>query len=460
MAVRSDSGLGLKVALVLFVFTTVAMLILCIVFYRSSLKEHEARVKAENSLEVYIEPREEGMDVYQRYRASAQAQAQSVAGYLHSQLQGAMQFFEGDPTLDVESAKAKFASLDVQPNEVVRLEFEDARRDLSARQAEVESLKVQLSSMDDEIAELEARLADADQGRQDEVDAIMAQISGYETQVEDYRRRLDDTVAELNLARERNANRYEGTIEELEGENDDLNQELVLMKGRVDELENILNNNRLRPQRPDELVDGRVIDSAGANDTVFIDRGRRNRIALGMTFEVYASPESIGIDAVNGQLSRGKASLQVIRVSETTATCKITRFNVSQPVVRNDVIANAVYDPEYKFKFLVHGKFDVDQNGVPSEAEAEFIRGQILEWGGDVIISETLPGDLDFLVLGVEPPMPPDLPPGATEQQISDWLRKREAHENYRRLFDQARDAQIPVLNANRFLVLTGYSGR
>jgi len=460
MALRSDSGLGLKVALVLFVFTTVAMLILCIVFYRSSVNERTARDNAENALQEYVAPQERNTDVFARYESAASQQNASVAGYLHRELQEAMQWVDGDPSIDVETAQQKFVGLGVEPDGVVRLEFDDTRRNLAATRSEVESLQVQLEGRDAEIAELEARLVDADQARQDEVDGIMAQIAGYEAQLEDYRRRLDDTIAELNLARQRNADRYEGTIEELESENDDLNQELVLMRGRVDELEEILSTSRLRPQRPDELVDGRVIDSAGPNDTVFINRGRRNRIVLGMTFEVYSSPEGIGADPLTGQLTRGKASLQVIGVAEDTSTCKVVRSNVAQPVVRNDVIANAVYDPEYAFKFLVHGKFDVDQNDVPSEAEANFIRGQILDWGGTVVESSTLPGDLDFLVLGVEPPMPPDLPPTATSQQIEDWVRKRRAHEDYRQLFEQARDAQIPVLNANRFLVLTGFSKR
>ncbi len=123
-------------------------------------------------------------------------------------------------------------------------------------------------------------------------------------------------------------------------------------------------------------------------------------------------------------------------------------------------MANAVYDPNYVFKFLVHGKFDVDNDGKPSEAEAEFLRSQIINWGGAVVDSEQLPGDLDFLVLGVEPPVPPPLPNNATQIQIDFWVRQRRAHEKYQELFRQAQEAQIPVLNANRFFILTGYTQR
>jgi hypothetical protein len=128
--------------------------------------------------------------------------------------------------------------------------------------------------------------------------------------------------------------------------------------------------------------------------------------------------------------------------------------------VRHNVVANAVYDPNYVFKFLVHGKFDVDIDGRPTETEADFLRSLIVNWGGEVVSGEQLPGDLDFLVLGVEPrePMPPR--PDATEFELDAWVQKRRAHERYHALFRQASEAQIPVLNANRFFILIGYTDR
>ena len=157
---------------------------------------------------------------------------------------------------------------------------------------------------------------------------------------------------------------------------------------------------------------------------------------------------------------RGKASLQVIKVAEGTSTCKITRSVRGRPVVRDDVIANAVYDPDYVFKFLIHGKFDVDNDGRPSESEAEYLRSLVIKWGGTVVDGDQLSGDLDFLVLGLEPPMPLPPPSEATPSQLEDWLRRRRAHEMYNELFRQAREAQIPVLNANRFFILIGYTNR
>jgi hypothetical protein len=180
-----------------------------------------------------------------------------------------------------------------------------------------------------------------------------------------------------------------------------------------------------------------------------------------MRFEVFDDSAALRqVDQATGALPRGKASLEVIKVGDATSTCKIIRGVPGRPVVRGDVIANAVYDPNYTFRFLVHGKFDVNGDGSPTELEADYIRSLIEDWGGQVQRGESLPGDLDFLVLGVEPPLPSPSRADATPQEIKVWLDKRNAYQIYNTLKQQAIDAQIPILNANRFFILTGYTAR
>ena len=48
----------------------------------------------------------------------------------------------------------------------------------------------------------------------------------------------------------------------------------------------------------------------------------------------------------------------------------------------------------------------------------------------------------------------------APQHETDLYLRKRRAYETYNQLKNQAIDAQIPVLNANRFFILTGYIAR
>jgi len=234
----------------------------------------------------------------------------------------------------------------------------------------------------------------------------------------------------------------------------------AVLVSRLNELEGRLDQTRIKPENPATLVDGTVIDTVRGSEEVFISRGRQSHIVRGMTFEVYDDPGSIRIDPRTGELPRGKASLEVIDVSDVSSTCRITRTVPGRPVVRGDIIVNAIYDPEYRFKFLVHGKYDVDLDGRPTELEAEFLRNLVVEWGGEVIIGETLPGNLDFLILGEVPPKPINPQVDAPDHVIDAWLRANVAYDKYHELQRQAMDAQIPILNANRFFILIGYTRR
>ena len=105
---------------------------------------------------------------------------------------------------------------------------------------------------------------------------------------------------------------------------------------------------------------------------------------------------------------------------------------------------------------MVHGQFDADGDGVP-EQNNSFIKDRIATWGGIVVQNqEFLPGDLDFLVLGMQPQEPRPLPRNASEPMINDYVRKQQAFSNYSSLLEQAQDVKIPVLNANRLDILTG----
>ena len=87
------------------------------------------------------------------------------------------------------------------------------------------------------------------------------------------------------------------------------------------------------------------------------------------------------------------------------------------------------------------------------------VGGESLEViGGEVVEGDQLTGDLDFLVLGDIPEyvFTESISRNATEQEINAMVKKREAYDRYEELFQQAINAQIPILNWNRFRILTG----
>jgi len=460
MAVRSGAGTGVIVSLVVFVLTTVFLLVLTIVFFSGKSKEMTDRDAAEKLLEKYVTKAQRTSDQFKALEGTASEKRMSVVGAVLNRHEEAMAFAAGSPSATIDQLKGDLARFNLKEGQSIKDKMLEMSRDMAARQAEIDGLKAQYESAQAQIAEKEAQLKLEQESKATMETGFETQIAGYRDSAEQFKKQLDDAVAELNRARETNEANYMSQIRGLEDDNDNVNREMQTLKGKLAELERRRNESIMRAQDPSTLVDARVVDVPGSADEVFIDKGKRDRIVLGMTFEVYSDSAVLSSFAKTGDMPRGKASVQVTKVGDATSTAKITRRIPGQPVVRNDILANAIYDPKYQFKFLIHGKFDIDGDGKPTETEAEYLRSLVLDWGGTVVTGETLPGDLDFLVLGVEPPMPPPVPNDASQVVITDWLKKKQANDLYNLLFSQAREAQIPVLNANRFLVLIGHTDR
>lgn len=444
MAVRSGAGTGVVVSLVVFILTTFFLLILTIVFYSKQTKALEAEDSAEKTLATYIKATERNADKFQRHEDAAQRGNQSVTRYLDSEMGELIQFLGLAPGSSAAAARTELQGL-VGDNPSVRSALLAQGRAIGSSDAENERLLGQLQDWESDNAELQAQMEQQRSAHQDSLDEINRTILEYQDAQNEYRREVDDTKAMMQSRVDEIRDDSERMINDLEDEIDQLHEQRVTLISRIDELEAKVRQNQISPPDPSALVDGRVLEGAGSADQIFIDRGRNHHIVMGMTFEVYSDEAALAqVDAVTGAQPRGKASVQVIKVGSTTSTCKIVRSVPGRPIVRNDVIANAVYDPNYQFKFLVHGKFDVDGNGVPTEAEAEYIRSLVLDWGGQIVTGEELPGDLDFLVLGDAPPQPGILRANAPISAIEIWARKKEAHELYEKLRKQASDAQIP----------------
>ncbi|MEC8101093.1 MAG: hypothetical protein VX109_02345, partial [Planctomycetota bacterium] len=206
---------------------------------------------------------------------------------------------------------------------------------------------------------------------------------------------------------------------------------------------------------------GQIVETEPKTGSVYIDRGVKDRLFLGMRFQVFDSAEAITVSEDGKSTSGAKATIEVVRVGANTSTGKILTSVSGRPIQRGDALVNAVYDPERRYSFMVHGIFDVDQDGNATEAEANYLRSRISAWGGDVIEGDTLPGDIDFLVLGEQPIRPLML--GRNDTSAESALRyqqQRSVFDTYEELFEQATRASIPVLNANRFFLLIGQTDR
>lgn len=456
MATRSGAGTGVIVALVVFVLTTLCLLVLTLVFYADKTKSLDQASQAREDLARYVTSEQRGREEVKALEDASSGARTSVTGYMLQRWDDLGSMVGGTRGASLAQLRT---DLGIGENDVVRDVISDLRRQVQARTNETNSLKARLDEQTKAMAELESRLAQVQQGQVEIVAGIDGTIEGYAATVQQLEDGFRENLDVSNRGRIEAENEWQGRYNRLQSESDNIRADNALMSDRVRQLQTFVDAMRIKPKNPAELVDGRIVD-IGSDNTVYIDLGAKDRVVLGMTFEVFEDENSIQFDPRTGEQVRGKASIQVVRVGDQTSTAVVTRSSQGRPVVRGNVIANAIFDPKHRFRFLVHGKFDVDGNGRPTEAGADFVRARVIEWGGELVEGDDLTGDLDFLVLGLRPPMPPPLPPNAEVERFNQYIELRAARDRYDNLFRQAREAQIPVLNWNRFEILTGMTDR
>ena len=456
MAIRSTAGTGVVVALVVFIIISAALLATTIIFYSQRGKAVEEKNTADSQLNKLATASERSGDDYQAIES--QSGRESVFGYLNGQHDQLMAYVGRD--MDIEALKQAFKkSMDVDENGTLWTHLQSTQQQIQSDNESLSRLKASIQQLQEEKEDILGRLSQAERERDESLQAsVDRQLDGIRKADSTYEQQIAQALDDLEKAKDRYRTRYVGQIRDLENEVDQLSEANVQGESRIEELQRLISRSRIQPEDPANLADGEVIEVTGRGDQVYIDRGKNDQIVLGMTFEVYDDAAQIRPDA-EGNFPRGKASIQIVKIGESTATGKVTRSTRGRPVVRGDIIANAIYDPNYTFKFLVHGRFDVDNDGHATLEETDFVRRQIEGWGGTVINEDRITGDLDFLVLGVEPPKPANPDANATEQQIQQILDLGRKHDKYQELFISASKADIPVLNANRLYILTGQSG-
>ena len=201
-------------------------------------------------------------------------------------------------------------------------------------------------------------------------------------------------------------------------------------------------------------ADGRVLRAIPGSDVIYIDAGRRNQIRPGLKFEVF-SPTA---DAAGADF-RGKASVEVTAVSDTTAECRVARQAPGRPIVEGDIVVNIAYERNRRPRFVVRGDFDLDYDGKVDWNGGENVAAIINAWGGEVI--DKVSEKTDFLVLGMGPTVPSLAANGPTSDVIRSLADTRlDQLGRFEADIEVARTRYIPVITQSQLLFLTGYSGQ
>ncbi len=391
------------------------------------------------------------------FQSGASAAGQSLVAHIVEQQEAIATLIAGDPNADLSLLRTLLA---LSEEQTAKQALETLRRDLAAALSKVQD-QIKTSAQITAAAENARLEADARvKIASEEVQRLNATLAPYRASSERALGEIAELKNELIQARDAAQGEFANQLAEEKDKQAVLVATTQSLTERVNTLQKQLEQFRIKPRDPALLVDGRIVDLGVSDNQVYISLGSKNHVRPGMTFEVYPDASAILYDPKTDRQSPGKASIEIIKVGDTTSTARVTRSKRGSSVSRGDVLANAIYSPDYQYKFLVHGKFDVDTDGKVTDGEANYIRGKIQEWGGTVLEGDTLTPEVDFVVIGAVPPRRMAQPLGEDSAAYAAYLAEKRAYDAYEELAASAKAAQVPVLNWNRFQILTGAAER
>lgn len=454
MAARTSAGVGVGVTVTILGVLSLALFILTIVYLSRSQRAEADLAKAREESEVFVKSSEAQRDDVRRLVDAAKRERKSVIAYLSESMRTAAQRITGSSTDSFDQIIAKVDAVEGAKGSSLLAVLRDRDNTIQRKTAEAEQADkdrqtalANLSSESDRVQRLQ-------QGHQQTIAALNGDINTYKAEVDNYRGSVNDAKRDMDERVGRIQQRADGERGLLSQQIDELKRQNLINTETIAKLRNTNKDALLKPHDEAALVDGFVVGVNPAENEVFIGIGEQEKVVLGMTFAVYTDAKAVRPDPNTGEYPRGKATLEVINVGRDSSTCRLTTEVRGNPIVKGDVIANAVYDPRKVYKFVVFGNFDADGDGRSSELEGSQIKAAIAAWGGQT--ADDLIGDVDFLVLGSKPGLPPPPPSTAPIEVVLEYQRLAEKVARYDDLLKQAGATSVPVLNQNRLYTLTG----
>lgn len=452
MAARTSTGLGVGIAVTLLGIATLGLFVTTIIMWSQAGAQRKRVEELEQRTTEFVREDERAQDRVVRLKDQAKQARKSLVGYLIDTQGDTMQKVTGAKTDGLADIETKFgegakAQSLLAMHRAATSEITALKRQLEQAQADAAKAR------QDQVDEAQ-RVARIDENQKQTVAKLNAEVETYKSEVDTLRESINDYRKKSDERVQRITDEAGARESQLQAEIDKMQKESVLDKGLVQRLQAELAGKRFTGDSEYALVDAQIIGLNSADGTATINIGRRDKLRVGMRFAAYSDAGSIRPDERSGEYPPGKAELEVISMDESTSTVRVLSEKRGNPLVRGDVLANAVYDPKKVYKMVLYGVFDANRDGRASLEEADDWRAKIEGWGGRVL--NDLSGEVDFLVLGNRPPIPPEPPATAPVETVEAWIRIKQAAQRYDELFKRASETSIPVLNENRLRTLIG----
>ncbi|MBX3395008.1 MAG: hypothetical protein KF841_06535 [Phycisphaerae bacterium] len=260
---------------------------------------------------------------------------------------------------------------------------EKALKSLAEAQEQIKQLR---DTFDDRLAKLTAQVEELQRAKSDFEEVKGAEVRALASKVEATRSELED--AKVTHARQKR--QIAATLKEQD-------EMLLAQAGAIKEYRGNVPTNA-EPLAVARKPLGKVLRILPGDSLCYINLGRDDNVALGMTFSVYSSDERVPASG------RGKASLEVRSVDARTAECRVVSpASPDDPILEGDSVNNIVISKNRnkKQRFVVVGEFDTDFDGEPDVRGREQVIALIERWGG--VVTDEVTAATDYLVVGTPP---------------------------------------------------------
>ncbi len=462
MARRAGANTGLIWTTVILGFGFLICLVLAIIFSTQIKDAQVAQQRADDSLREYVSTEEDRNPAIVELKAAEG----TVVGQLLRESSDLRQKIIGSAQASIAAIDGEMASLELGEGQTLIREIRRLRAEMQAAAALEKELEDKYGAADRRAQAAEAAKAQVERDYNASVQKLQQQISTLQASVDKFRAAADNQVKTLDGDLTRVRRELTGSITEKDSTIAQKDAEIADLKSRIKVLTDQTPRTPLGKIDPSTLPDGHVLSVPLEQNLVYIDLGKHDHVITGITFEVYDRRTGVVRNAQNEY--RGKATIEVVNVFDNSSVARVVRKETGKEVFEGDIIANLVYDPDIRFKFYVWGEFDIDTTGEATVSDRRRIENMVVEWGGDLVsrvargeADRKLTYDVDFLVLGVEPPLPEVLSETEVDPQvIQTHTAAVKKYEAYQSLVAEATRLSVPILNQNRFLVMIGYYQR
>lgn len=452
MAARTSTGLGVGIAVTLLGIATLGLFVTTIIMWSQANAQRKRADEQEQRTAEFIQENERGQDRVVRLKEQAKQARKSLVGYLIDGQGDLMQRVTGAKSDGIGDVDSKFGE-GAKTQSVLAL-YKGAQSEIASLQSQLKQAQAAAEQARQDQVNDAKRIKSIDENQQKTLAAINAELDKTKVEVDALRDSINEIRKSSDARVQKLADEAGAKESALQGEIDKLQREAVLDKSLAQRLQSELKGKRVEAGNEYALVDAQIISMNSADSTATINIGRKDKLRVGMTFEVYGDATAIRPDEKTGEYPAGKASVEVVNMDDSTAIVRVLREKRGNPMVRGDVLANAVYDPKKVYKFVIYGAFDANRDGRAELQEADIWRAKITSWGGQPL--DDLSGEVDYLILGDRPPVPPEPAATAPVEAVENWIRIKQAAQRYDELFKKATETSIPILNENRLRTLIG----